>query len=262
MQFPELETISHVTWVDSSPSTNAELSERARNEPLEPWTVLVTSNQTRGRGRHDRTWVTPADSALAVSVVIPVTDWKLPVSWVPLIAGSALAEALSQYLHVGVKWPNDVLAADGHHRGRKLVGILSELLSNDQAIVGSGINLFTAPDQLPTERATSLVAAGGNVPGETSLRGESGVKIADQLLTRYLTVLQELEVFARTDPERLRERIQHDSMTLGARVRAHLAMGETVEGQAVNLGEHGELTIELASGSVLAVSAGDVEHLR
>jgi len=54
----------------SSPSTNAELADRARSETLPGFTTLVTDDQTAGRGRLDRSWTAPAGSALAISVLI------------------------------------------------------------------------------------------------------------------------------------------------------------------------------------------------
>ena len=84
--------------------------------------MLVAEHQTAGRGRLDRTWETPARSALTVSVLlvprVAAADWP----WLPLLTGYAAARALRQ-LGAGVtlKWPNDVLLGD-----RKLAGILTE----------------------------------------------------------------------------------------------------------------------------------------
>jgi BirA family biotin operon repressor/biotin-[acetyl-CoA-carboxylase] ligase len=52
------------------------------------------------------------------------------------------------------------------------------------------------------------------------------------------------------------------SLTIGAEVRVHLPGGEIVDGRARALAEDGSLIVDLPTGGVLEVSAGDVEHLR
>src|SRR5690606_24048448 len=66
---------SRVEWRDTSPSTNAELRALAREaqrsgDPLPHGTLLATDSQTAGRGRLDRGWVTPAGTALALSMLV------------------------------------------------------------------------------------------------------------------------------------------------------------------------------------------------
>ena len=262
MEFPLAATAATIEWLDSCPSTNEALAARARRGAAPDWTTLVTSDQTQGRGRQGREWLSLPGAALAVSVLVPTSGWRLPPSWMPLIAGSALTAALQPRLKTQVKWPNDVLVATGAERGRKLAGLLCELMPGGSVVVGSGVNLFTPTAKLPTERATSLLAAGGEIDGAASLDDSAGQRLADALLRDYLLGLQRLSRLAREDPERLRELIAGDSSTLGKPVNVHLARGETVTGEAVELGAHGELMLRAEDGEIFAVSAGDVEHLR
>mgnify|MGYP000846113482 CR=1 FL=1 len=90
----------------------------------QPWRVLVAERQSAGRGRLARSWVTTPGQALAVSAVVPPDG--MPVGWVPLVAGLAVAEAITATSGVGaaLKWPNDVLLpGDGD---RKVAGVLCE----------------------------------------------------------------------------------------------------------------------------------------
>ncbi|MBW3551263.1 MAG: rod shape-determining protein MreC, partial [Proteobacteria bacterium] len=103
-------------------STNALLTERARaGEPA--GLVVVAESQTDGRGRLDRSWVSPPRAGLTFSVLLrpnlPVARW----GWVPLWGGLAVAEALRERCEVEavVKWPNDVLVG-----GEKVCGLLAE----------------------------------------------------------------------------------------------------------------------------------------
>ena len=98
----------------SCPSTNAELARRAR-AGAEAGSVLVADHQTAGRGRLDRTWVSPPGSALTFSVLlapdrVPVARWP----WLPLLVGIAVAEGVRRVAEVdcSLKWPNDVLVGD------------------------------------------------------------------------------------------------------------------------------------------------------
>src|SRR5699024_2341273 len=106
-----------------------------------------------------RTWITPAGTALAVSVALHADKIEPDLrGWIPLIAGVAMADAVAQQLpRAGVKWPNDVLVG-----GRKICGILAELAS-DTIVVGSGVNTRMTAEQLPTDTATSFAAEGVEV---------------------------------------------------------------------------------------------------
>lgn len=93
-----------VEWLDEAESTNASLRElvaraASRGETLPHGTLLVTGNQLAGRGRRGRSWDTPPHTAIAASLLLqPVehggSPTALPVSWLPLLAASAVADAL------------------------------------------------------------------------------------------------------------------------------------------------------------------------
>jgi len=125
-------------------------------------TVVVADEQTAGRGRHGRSWHSPAGAGLYVSLLVrPRLDGR-EVQTLTLAAAVAVAETLGGLGVAGVeiKWPNDVLV-----RGRKVSGVLTEasFLEGrlDWAVVGIGVNLTDAavPPDAAT-RATSLAAEG------------------------------------------------------------------------------------------------------
>lgn len=275
MQLPRTEAVlPRVEWRASSPSTNAELRELVRGEggAVPHGTVLATADQTAGRGRLGRGWVTPPDTALAVSVLIrDFGQAGLPASWLPLIAGSAVTASLQplfdEGLRVGTKWPNDVHVrdeadAEAGRPGRKLCGILCEVLPDGAIVVGMGINLLIPDWELPTERATSVLAAGGEVGGASSLGDPDGAELADRVLAAVVTELLRLAALAAEDPGAVRARVLRHSLTLGAEVRVHLPGDELVDGRAAGLADDGSLLVDLPTGGQLTVSAADVEHLR
>lgn len=272
-----------VEWFDSATSTNTVLRELVATEgdAVEHGTVVVTASQTAGRGRLGRDWSTPPGAALAVSMLVrdfgqtaeqnESTAQALASSWLPLIAGSAVAATLQPYfgegMRVGVKWPNDVHVrneddAEAGRPGLKLCGILCEMLPDGAVIVGMGINLLIAEEDLPTDRATSLLAAGADVAALTTLSDSGGDEFADRLLSNLAGELLRLVALAAEEPRAVRTRVLRHSLTLGTEVRVHIAVGEAVDGRAVALDDSGALVIDLPTGGQLTVNAADVEHLR
>lgn len=307
------ELLPEVMWRESSASTNAELrdllqSRASVGRQMPHGTLLATAHQTAGRGRLDRSWLTPPGTALAVSMLVrgfgvPVgggraangagsASWgELGPAWLPLIAGSAVQGALQpmftaacnvetdgyddelvgfeqrEVLRVGVKWPNDVHVRDEANAiagspGKKLCGILCELLPDGSAIVGMGINVLIPEWELPTDRATSLLAAGAAVGDAETFDDAAGADLADRLITGVASELLKLAELAGAHPDAARNRVLRNSLTLGSEVRVHLPGGEIVDGRARALAADGSLVVDLPTGGELTVSAGDVQHLR
>jgi BirA family biotin operon repressor/biotin-[acetyl-CoA-carboxylase] ligase len=104
--------------------------------------VAITDNQTVGRGRHGRTWQSPPGSGLCLSLAYTYAAQPANLSALTLAIGLGVIEALERAGVGGVqlKWPNDLMAADG-----KLGGILTE--SQSQAagavtiVTGLGLNV-------------------------------------------------------------------------------------------------------------------------
>ena len=253
-------------WLDEIGSTNTELSRRMSIEPADAWphlSVLATDNQTAGKGRLGRVWTAPAGACLAASVVVRPGRGRdfdsMGYGWIPLLAGTAMSRALTELLPAGkpaqLKWPNDVLI-----RGAKVCGILTELQPDGSVIIGSGVNLTLTQEQLPTPTSTSL-----------ALAGASAVDV-DSVLAAYLGHLGTLlEKLARTggnaEAAGLVAEVSADCHTIGQSVRVELPSGESPIGRAIGLDREGRLLVDtavgdVAEGSILAVAAGDVTHLR
>lgn len=280
------EALPQVQWLDASPSTNTALRELVAAQmsvegaaALPHGTLIATANQTAGRGRLGRGWETPPGTALAASLLVRppahfATD-GLGVSWLPLLAGSALVRTLQPLFQgddrepqrVGVKWPNDVHVRDeddaiAGRPGAKLCGILCEMLPTGEVIVGFGVNLLLEDWQLPTERAGSVRSCGGEVGGAESLTDPSGQELADRVLSSASTELLKLVELATTNPDAARTRVLRDSLTIGAEVRVHLPGDDIVDGRAVGLDDSGALIVDRPTTGQLVVHAADVEHLR
>lgn len=242
-----------VVLLAESPSTNAEAARRAQAGAGEGL-VVVADHQTAGRGRLDRAWVTPARSALTFSVVlapdVPVARWP----WLPLLTGVAVVTGVRRSLGTActLKWPNDVLA-----EGLKVAGILVERVETEHgpvAVVGVGLNVSQAPEELPVETATSLaVSLGGQEPDRAALLGHVLAALGEGF---------DAWRWAGGDPLALRSTYLEVCGTVGSRVRVQLPGGGTLEGTATGVDPAGRLEVVDAAGTRTVLGAGDVVHVR
>ena len=218
-------------------STNAVVAERARaGEPA--GLVVVAESQTAGRGRLDRSWVSPPRAGLTFSVLLrpdlPPAQWP----WLPLWAGLAVATALRERAEVDaqLKWPNDVLIDE-----RKACGVLAEMPVPGAFVVGIGLNVTTSSDELPHPQATSLRLEGARTTDRDTL-----LRAVLRALTSTLA-----------DPAAARSAYREQCSTLGRPVRLQLPGERIVQGVAQEVDEDGRLVVDGQP-----YGAGDVVHLR
>jgi BirA family biotin operon repressor/biotin-[acetyl-CoA-carboxylase] ligase len=237
-------------------STNADLLARARDGAPEG-VVLVAEEQSAGRGRMGRTWVSPPRAALMFSLLVrPAAVPPARRGWLPLLTGVAVAEAVTATTGVTtrLKWPNDLLAGDA-----KLAGILAEAVG-DAIVVGVGLNVSTEQAELPPPGPGALPA--------TSLRA-AGAPATDRE-PLLLAILADFERWyqawrrAGGDPDRsgLRAGYTACSGTIGRRVRAELPGRQLLSGLAVGVDSDGRLLVRASPGAEVPVAAADVVHLR
>lgn len=237
---------------DSLPSTNEEAARQAASGAPEGLTV-VAREQTKGRGRQGRSWASPRDAGVYMSVVLRprlrAEEWPL----LTLAAAVAVADALAETggLRADIKWPNDILAG-----GRKLCGILAEVLETARGracVLGVGVNLTA--EAYPSE-------LGG---AATSVEEAAGVRVgADELIEQVVGALARR--YARLQgeggaAETLREWRARSSYAEGRRVRVALE-SEAFEGVTRGLEPDGALRVETDAGETRVVRAGDVQAVR
>jgi BirA family biotin operon repressor/biotin-[acetyl-CoA-carboxylase] ligase len=162
----------------------------------------------------------------------------------------ALAESVAEVTGVlpSLKWPNDLLARDG----LKLAGILAET-SGSAIVVGVGLNVSTAADELP-DTGTSLA----RITGATVDRAPVLLAFLRAMERRYRRWTEALG-----DPvsSGLAEAYLGWSSTVGSQVSATLPDGSTLEGMAQAVDWDGRLLVATPAGTV-QLAAGDVRHLR
>lgn len=126
-------------------STNSELLRRF-NDGVQHGCLVLAESQTQGRGRRGRTWVSPANGGLYMSLGLPFSNSTKDLQAVSLVTAISVAEAIKQHcgLDLQLKWPNDVLASN-----KKLAGILLERhVSQSQSYIvfGVGVNIEIADE--------------------------------------------------------------------------------------------------------------------
>lgn len=246
--------------VEQTGSTNADLLARAAAGTDVAGAVLIAEHQTAGRGRHGRGWSASPRAQITMSVGVSVVD--VPTEgwgWLSLATGVAIVDAVTPLLEgtgcqVGLKWPNDVVAGPPDSRG-KLAGILAEV-ARPVVVVGLGLNVTQAPEEVEGPGATSLFDLGVESPDR------------DRLVCAVLRELGRRIVAwraARGAAWALAADYQARSLTIGTPVRAELPGGKEIVGTATAIDDQGRLCLETegaAGGQTVVVSAGDVVHLR
>ena len=228
--------------VEVTGSTQDDLSQSVKKDATRSGTLLIANFQSSGRGRLDRTFSAPPSSALTLSFYLTPHLDRAEWSFLPLLTGLSAISSLKNLdagLRVSLKWPNDLLV-----NGRKLGGILVEATS-DGVVIGIGVNVAMAQDQLPTKDATSLL-------------------LEDfAFLDRNLIAVELLNVFHDLYErwqagEDMRHLYRENCETLGMTIRVELPNAPPATGKATDISRTGELIME----SGLRVSVGDVVHLR
>lgn len=249
--------------VDETGSTNADLAARARASEA-AGAVLAADHQSAGRGRRDRSWVAPPRAGLAVSVLWRPEPAAERWSWLTLLAGLAVTDALIHTcgLAATLKWPNDVLVpADGRPGAEllKVGGLLAEVIHTESGpalVLGIGLNVTQSAEELPVPTATSLRLAGSaTTDRDTVLRA----------VLRALSARYQDWTAAGGDPRAgLAAEYRERCSTIGRPVRVHLPDGGTVDGLAEGVDDEGRLLVRenRPDAAVRALSAGDVVHIR
>ena len=237
-----------VRYVAQTGSTNHDLKLLAR-AGVEEGLVLVTDEQTQGRGRRGRTWSAPPGSSLLSSTLLRPT-WLPPADafYLTILAAVACAEAVEEVtsLRTGLKWPNDLQVQE-----RKLGGILVETEVTDNlltwAILGIGLNVDWDIASVPELAATA-----------TTLASAWGQRVSRlHLLTALIRHLDDRYRRLRAGSANASSRTGARLTTLGRPVRAESA-GTAIEGYAEAVTPDGSLVVRDHAGTRHELTAGDV----
>lgn len=224
---------------DTLDSTNEEARRLAKNGERGPlW--IVAREQTAGRGRRGRAWISESGNLFATLLMPVTTSLSAQLGFVAgLAAGDAIA-AHALGAEVALKWPNDVLL-----NGKKVAGILLEALGHDSLAIGIGINLAHYPTdtEIPS---ISIAAVMGKPPDLNGIL----LRLASAMTAWY-------EIWLRMGFQPVRKAWLLRSSGLGHAIRARLADSER-DGVFEDLDEDGALLLRDSTGTLTRITAGDV----
>jgi BirA family biotin operon repressor/biotin-[acetyl-CoA-carboxylase] ligase len=234
-----------VEVVPETGSTNADLMARAAAGSLAGPVLLLALQQTAGRGRAGRSWLSSAGHSLTFSLAWRFTGPPQRLSGLPLAVGVAVAEALARLaVPVQLKWPNDI-----YKDGAKLAGILIETQTGagaTWAVIGIGLNLVL-PDQLEAQIGREAASA-------PWLARMDRNELMAALLDSLAATLRHFEAHGFV-PFAARWNLLH--AWAGRPVRI-LDQGKVLQqGVAAGVDDTGRLLLDTDQGRV-AISAGDV----
>jgi BirA family transcriptional regulator, biotin operon repressor / biotin---[acetyl-CoA-carboxylase] ligase len=236
---------SRILYHETIDSTNRFAKDLAVSGAAEG-TVVLAEEQTGGKGRRGRTWVSPGKENLLFSVLLrPAlsTDRVFSLTMILALAAVEAVKTLSG-LAPAIKWPNDLYAGR-----KKLGGILTEFSVTDKkadwVVLGLGLNVNRRPDELAAQA--------------TCVMEETGIRVSrNQLLVGILKELQAAyqEILA-DNIEPFYRRWSEACFILGKTVEIEFA-GERMRGRALRIEPDGALILETEEGSARRVLAGDV----
>lgn len=213
-------------------------------------TVVVAEEQTEGRGRLQRSWVSPAGRGVYFSVILSI---PLPVQEAPqstMVAALGLVKILSKGygLRASIKWPNDVLV-----QGKKIAGILADMQSDQDhtrfVVVGIGINV--------NHNETDL--AGPFRYPATSLALELGFPLQrTKLFVDLLHCLErEYDHFFKNGFGAMLSEFERASAILGKNLQIQSGK-EAISGKALGFTPEGALRLVKVDGKEEIIWVGDV----
>lgn len=215
-------------------------------------TVVVADAQTKGRGRLQRSWHSPAGSNIYTTVILRPRMDVAGISQISILAGVAVAEVLEKYCpgRVKVKWPNDILID-----GKKVCGILSQAKAEvnkvDFIVLGIGINVNINhfPDEI------SNIA--------TSLAMETGKEISRQhlIISLYENLTKWYKQLLKDGFGKIKEKWLSLSQMIGQKVQV-IFQEEVISGKAIDLDNDGSLILLAEDGKTIKASAGDATIMR
>lgn len=213
--------------------------------------AIVADEQTKGRGRFERTWHSDPGEDILVSVILcPRLSISGQLTVMASLAAALTVDALTS-CSSDIKWPNDVIV-----EGKKICGVIAESLTIGDAfasIVGIGlnVNMLVDPDRPKDYDATSI----------RQLSGADVIVDRSEVLAALLDEMNEL-YDALDRGEAIIPEWRAKLVTLGSRVEVMMAnqsdAGEMITGFAEDIDEFGRLLIREDGGVLRAVAAGEV----
>lgn len=238
--------ILHYNTIDSTNKVAKSLA----IEGIEEGTVIVSEEQTIGRGRLGRSWISPKSSGIWMSIILKPNISPMMASRVTLIGAAAVHKALEEIgIDAKIKWPNDIVL-----NNKKLCGILTEMSGEmdklNYIVMGIGLNVNLDEEDFSDElknMATSLKIEKNEQVNRKELFGK--------ILNNFEILYDEFKKHGNI--ESTVDICRKNSLLLGKEVRV-INGSKTVIVKALDLDEDGELLVEYEDKSKGKIISGEV----
>ena len=237
--------MGQIVYLESVDSTNRFAREMAKVGAADG-TLVVANEQTGGRGRRGRGWISPAGEGIFMSLILRPDIALEDTAKLSLVTALAVANAIERAtgLDARIKWPNDIVCG-----GRKVRGMLLEMDVADgkleSVVAGIGINVHQMqfPEEIQNTAASLDLLLGRRISRK-------------EVIYAVLAAFDEAMALSKDDA-RFMQAYRERSATLGQRVQV-IATNETFVGTAVDLTQSGTLIVEDEEGQRRKVLAADV----
>jgi len=239
----------NIIYYDSIGSTNS-IAKKLAESGEKHGTVIISEEQTMGRGRLGRSWISPKYKGIWMSIILRPNVVTENISQITLIGAAAVQKAIMKMgIKTSIKWPNDIVL-----NSRKVCGILTEMSGEidhiNYLVMGIGINVNLEIEDIPQELK--------NVA--TSLKIEKNEYMDRKLL--IANVLNNFEQlyndFAQSgNISETIEICRENSMLIGKEIQL-INRGKVTKAKAIDISDSGELIIENYQGALEYIVSGEV----
>ncbi|KEH99340.1 biotin--[acetyl-CoA-carboxylase] ligase [Clostridium massiliodielmoense] len=238
--------IRYYNTIDSSNTKAKELGAAGAKEG----TVVISEEQTGGRGRLGRTWVSPKFKGIWMSIILRPDIEPMEASKITQIGAASVCISINELgLKSAIKWPNDIVL-----NSKKVCGILTEMSGElnkiNYIVMGIGINVNIESDDFPGDIkniATSIKIEGGSKVKRKELVGKvfNNFEILYDEFIKSGTIKKSINI------------CKENSALIGKQVKI-IKRSDEVFAKAIGLTEDGELIVEYNDGKVDKIVSGEV----
>lgn len=237
-----------IVYFDSIDSTNVKAKQLAA-EGIKEGTVVISEEQTMGRGRLGRKWISPKRKGIWMSIILRPDINPIDASKVTQIGAAAVWKALKKVgLAAYIKWPNDIVI-----NSKKVCGILTEMSAElnkiNYLVIGIGINVNIDSEEFPKEIKDIA----------TSIKAEIGYDVDRKfIVAEILNNFEELysELIKHGSIKASIEICKKASILLGKEIKIITNKGER-NAKAIDITDQGELLIE-ENGQIEKLVSGEI----
>ena len=237
-----------ISVYDELPSTNTALKQLAEQGAPEG-TVILARRQTNGRGRLGRSFFSPADSGIYMSILLRPQIAAKDALLITTCAAVAAAQAIEKHAaqSCGIKWVNDIFCA-----GKKVCGILTEASLDlesgglNYAVLGIGINITPPKEGFPEE--LRQIAGGISQNGAGDLGSRIAAEVIDLFFAEYPHLCE----------KRFLQEYRSRSILTGKKVNVLKTGVEPQPAEVLRIADDLSLLVRYADGREEPLSTGEV----